>query len=247
MIGNQLFNRINKKKIEFIASSEEVQELVNPPVPASSLIPEWYKKSFKYHGSNKPVFNDHNNIVATIKSCMPVLDVITAGYILQTWCDIYIEVDEEENIFFRWASEPQVIHLRDKLDKQLLPTPPGHYDAMFAWPRPWAIKTPRGWSSLLIQPAYRDLPFTTFPGIIDSDVYNGPGILSVPFFIKKGFSGLIPKGTPMYQIIPFKRESWKPTIREYGYKGLTEKHHKMINSKFYDRYKKMFWIRKSYS
>ena len=242
-----MFNISSKKEIEFIASTKEVQELVDAPVPASSLIPEWYKKSYKYEDSNTPVFNDHNNIVATIKSCMPVLDTITAGYILKTWCDIYIEVDENENILFRWAHGPQIIFPRERSDRQLMPTPAGHYDSMFAWPRPWTIKTPKGWSSLLIHPSYRDLPFTCFPGIIDSDVYSGVGYRSVPFFIKKGFSGLIPVGTPMYQIIPFKREVWKSVKREYGYKGIVEDHHNTINKKFYDRYKKLFWIRKNYS
>jgi hypothetical protein len=31
---------------------------------------------------------------------------------------------------------------------------------------------------------------------------------NIPFFIKEGFSGVIPKGTPIAQVIPFKRESW---------------------------------------
>ena len=34
-----------------------------------------------------------------------------------------------------------------------------------------------------------------------------PGAL--PFFLKAGFTGIIPKGTPIAQLIPFKREDWK--------------------------------------
>jgi hypothetical protein len=30
----------------------------------------------------------------------------------------------------------------------------------------------------------------------------------MPFFLREGFSGVIPSGTPYAQIIPFKREDW---------------------------------------
>ena len=30
----------------------------------------------------------------------------------------------------------------------------------------------------------------------------------IPFFIKKGFEGIIPKGTPFAQLIPFRKETW---------------------------------------
>ena len=31
---------------------------------------------------------------------------------------------------------------------------------------------------------------------------------NVPFFIKSGFEGVIPAGTPIAQLIPIKREKW---------------------------------------
>ena len=34
-------------------------------------------------------------------------------------------------------------------------------------------------------------------------------MINFPFFIKEGFTGLIPYGTPIVQIIPFKRDDWK--------------------------------------
>ena len=44
-------------------------------------------------------------------------------------------------------------------------------------------------------------------GIIDLDegMYNG----NIPFFINGNFTGVIDQGTPIAQIIPFKREDWK--------------------------------------
>jgi hypothetical protein len=52
-----------------------------------------------------------------------------------------------------------------------------------------------------------DLPFITLTGVVDSDIAMSPG--NLPFFIKKDFEGIIPKGTPIVQIFPFKRDDWK--------------------------------------
>jgi hypothetical protein len=85
--------------------------------------------------------------------------------------------------------------------------PHGHDDTHFVWYFPYSFKTPKGYSVLFSQPFNRyDLPFTTLSAIIDTDdaVIRG----RIPFFIKKDFEGIIPAGTPIAQIIPFKRDEW---------------------------------------
>ena len=48
-------------------------------------------------------------------------------------------------------------------------------------------------------------------GIVDSDKEPFfPGNYSL--FLKKGFSGIIESGTPILQILPFKRDEWKSEI-----------------------------------
>jgi hypothetical protein len=34
----------------------------------------------------------------------------------------------------------------------------------------------------------------------------------MPFFVVKGFTGIIPAGTPYAQMIPFRRENWESEI-----------------------------------
>jgi hypothetical protein len=71
----------------------------------------------------------------------------------------------------------------------------------------WCIKTPKGYSSVFTHPINRpDLPFYTLGGVIDTDKWGEAG--SHPFLLKKGWEGIIPAGTPIIQIIPFKREGW---------------------------------------
>jgi hypothetical protein len=69
-----------------------------------------------------------------------------------------------------------------------------------------------------------DLPFTTVSGIVDEGVPWGGNF---SFWVNKGFQGVIPKGTPIAQIIPFKTESWKSEkstyLVDYAKKRLHEK------------------------
>lgn len=233
------------KKIYFIPYNDEVLGKITMPEPSLKKIPKWYKNSFKYYESNKISFCKKNEKPEfTVKSCIPVFDTLSMGYIQSTWTDIYIEQNENE-ILYRYASGPEIVSIRNQVVRQKLPAPIGCTDIMFDWKRYWIPKTPRGYSCMYIHPMYHnDLPFVTMPGIIDSDVWNGPGLNSPNFFIKKGFNGIIPKGTPMYQIIPFKRESWtSEKAKKEDFKHVLNSMNK-IESMFVDRYKKMFWVRK---
>ena len=81
-------------------------------------------------------------------------------------------------------------------------------------------------------------------GFVDTDDYVN--VINFPFILKKRDEQfLIKKGDPMVQIIPFKRESWKMWSGFY----MEELHAKTINflnGEWVDRYKKMFWNKKSW-
>jgi len=213
---------------------------IEPPRPASEYLPEWYKKTQSYvTGKKKP--DVQLGTPATIKKCIPVFDAITAGYILTSPADVYVNIVDGKQ-FFQWAH----YNLIQFHPVEQAPEHPLKNEHAFAkWMNPWGIKTPSGYSVLLTEPMHRDLPFNVFPGIIDSDTYTAP--VNVIFAMKDpNFEGLIPKGTPIAQIIPFKRESW--TI-EYGKEKnvrLIEKTLNMLRTKFFESYKTQFWHKKEY-
>jgi len=87
----------------------------------------------------------------------------------------------------------------------------------------------------------------TVSGIIDNDKVNLPG--SMPFFLKEGWTGVIPKGTPYAQLIPFKREDWESEIIIEDYNTIFKKNHE--NSKKYripngGVYKNEVWTKRTY-
>jgi hypothetical protein len=227
--------------IEFIPSSEQCEIYVKRPMPGKNYIPNWYKEIKPV--TEKSLSFNHLGAELNIKMCMPFLDSMMTGYIQETWCDIYIEYRDNE-IHYRYSEDPEIISIRDKVS---IPIGSGYYPFEFVWKEPWSIKLPKGYSAIVTHPFNAvDLPFVTLTGVVDSDNYYHTRLGNHPFYIKEGFEGVIPAGTPMYQIIPFKREKWDSTHHKYNYRE-SEKRHYMIGRKFFGSYKALFWQKKEYN
>ena len=73
----------------------------------------------------------------------------------------------------------------------------------------WTIESPPGYSLLFTHPVNRaDLPFTTLTGLVDTDAYRDVNVHFPAHWHDLAFNGVLPKGTPVAQCIPVKRESW---------------------------------------
>ena len=96
---------------------------------------------------------------------------------------------------------------------------------------------------MFVHPLNRyDLPFYSFSGLVDTDKHSV--VVHFPFIVRKDFEGVIPKGTPIIQAIPIKRENWKSVQDgpvENGFQEL-EKYFSNITRS----YKKIAWSRKKY-
>ncbi len=129
-------------------------------------------------------------------------------------------------------------------DENLIPY--FHFPLEFTWDLHVSYTLPKGYSALITHPLNRnDLPFTTVSGIIDSGIVMSPHG-NVPFYLKKNFTGVIPQGTPVAQIIPFSQKSWhlKKT------KGLSKagmQHNLLGGLVFSGWYKKNIWTKKEYN
>jgi hypothetical protein len=110
---------------------------------------------------------------------------------------------------------------------------------------PWSIKTEPGYSTLFVPPFHRESIFTILPGVVDTDQYSAA--VNFPFVLNDwGFEGMIPAGTPMAQVIPFKRESWKMSL---GSNKEIEKDKEItinVRSRFFDAYKSFYRQKKEY-
>jgi hypothetical protein len=215
-------------------------EDLDAPKPASSLIPDWYKNTESYINKKKKP-NGQSGTEATIKRCMPVFDAITSGYIIESPADVYVSI-KDGNQLFEWSDMGLIsFHLIEQA-----PLHPDRKPHSYPkWNNHWSIRTPKGYSTLFVQPFHRESLFTILPGIVDTDEYYAP--VNFPFVINDPqFEGLIPKGTPIAQVIPFKRDSWKMEIGNQEDLNRQANISRKLSSKFFDRYKTMFWSRKEY-
>jgi hypothetical protein len=206
------------------------------PSPASNYLPEWYKRTPSYL-QDKKIPNGAGETTGTIKKCIPVFDAITAGYIITLPADVF--VSQREGLpYYEWSNFNLVeFHIPEQAILH-----PKHSGFPYPkWINPWSIKTPVGYSTLFTQPLHRDLPFTILTGIVDTDSYTAP--VNFPFVLNDPlFEGLIPAGTPIVQIIPIKRDSWKMEFGKNNFENVISK----LKTKMFDKYKILFWNKKEY-
>jgi len=219
----------SNKKIKFISCMPEID--IPHPYPASKLVPEWYRR-----------LPGASNKVETVKKCIPILDALTSGYMITLPVDVHFN-QEEKSFWYdspfqinsdHYVSQTQGVDIGKEFDEQ-----------PHKWINQWLIETPKGYSCLFIHPLNRmDLPFRSFTGIVDTDKH--PIAINFPFVMKKDFSGVIPAGTPIIQIIPFKRDDWSmDVIDDRPFKEHPEAHE--VENPPFNWYKRKWWTRKVYS
>ena len=199
---------MNSQIIQFYPWSK-VHENYNPLAPSKKNIAPYWKEMPLYHNEGdfekaKRGEATRTSVFLSLKHCMPYLDAMISGYHYLLHTDVHVSINSSGLPELSWSSEHEPAGRRILKE---MPVPHGHYQEHFGWQMHWGFQVPDGYSVLITHPLNRlDLPFTTTSGIVDNDVYPLPGNIS--FHIKNNFTGVIPAGTPIMQIIPIKRENW---------------------------------------
>jgi hypothetical protein len=238
--------QIKYNNITFYSISKDVEEWSTPPqTSVSSNIPEWFKKTPMYrNGDTKFIYEGDHNL--SVRQCIPLLETFTSGYVMVTPCDIQVRKIGNQDYRYTWGPTlpvPPIVN-RPNNEGKILPDIDGYEPLKFNWFPHWSVKTSPGYSCQFIHPINRfDLPFYTLGGIIDTDKWGESG--NQPFLLRKNFEGIIPKGTPYLQIIPFKRENWKSVVMD-NQDNLHTKNIRMRDLILKGWYKKYAWTNKKY-
>jgi hypothetical protein len=229
------------KKIKFRAIDKHVMEVREKPIPASQTIPEWWRKMKPTIAGGK--FDVGPKANYTAKKCFPLLDGITAGYTIPLWADLLVTQEEFPKV--KWTTEHNVLDVWPLEQSAGFEIPDGYSSLVFKYLYGWVIETPKDWSCLIIHPiGYPNLPFRTIPGVVDTDKLKT--IINPPFVIKKGFEGIIEKGTPIAQVIPIKRESWEMQT-ELMEEGENFRNHEKLFTKLAGSYGRFMREKKEYN
>jgi hypothetical protein len=237
-------------KIKFYPFSEETTEFSPQPDVASKFLPAWYKKTPPLMDNENALKNGHVN--ATVKKCMPIFDLITAGYVITAPCDIYLDATNSEKL--EWSIPASILsyqgdmfafHAAEQYENLPINKNTHHKQLLRIFPF-WAVGTPKGYSVLVLQPAYSDSsPLTALQAIVDTDSFITDGHLS--FLVEKDFKGVIKQGTPLIQVIPFKRESWvKEMVSPEESQKVQFSQRLKLRAVFVNAYKNFFRGKKEY-
>ena len=199
-----------EKVIKFKHGADNV--FLPPVVPASKLLPAWYKKLEVREPETKPWDS------GTVKACMPFFDAMVQGYIIPLWADLSVStaINEEGNPYpiFEWGGDA-ILGTHSKGQTLGLPIMEKSLGGGAAWKfmSPWLIETPKGYSTLFVSPLNNVNPnFELVSGIVSTDCYKN--VINFPFVWTgpADWEGIIPQGTPLVQIIPFKRDDFRHEI-----------------------------------
>ena len=237
------------KGIEFKAKNEYYWKVAPKPYPSSTVIPNWWKEMYPYEKSyvnpeGKKIIVENLLSNATFKKCTPMLDALTAGYIIPLWTDVQVrQVDNRPTI--TWRVRGMDVFKEHAESASNIESPLGYYSQPFKFFNGWIPVVPKGYSILVTSPlGHRNLPFQAIPAVIDSD----KSMLEVvpPVWLRNDFEGIVEKGTPIVQIIPFKRDNWKSKFSFYKNGEYEVIEDKNFGSNIVNNYVRNHWTKKSF-
>ena len=175
--------------------------VIAPPLPAVKAMPSWFRS---LAAIDRDTLSATDNAM-TIKRCMPFLDALSAGWVLPLAATVRLEVTNDGGqVDCGWDFDRTMIsnHSPQQVaGHPRLPSPPMKFH------NHWTIVTPPGWSCLFVSPLNHPHPaFDVLAGIVDTDEYRSQ--IHFPFF-PPATDGIytIEAGTPVVQIIPFRRDA----------------------------------------
>ena len=221
-------------KINF-SCEERLQGVLPEPKPALKFVPDYFK-------SIKPQI-DHNPKNGTVKRCVPFLDALSSGFIIPLWADMWVFA-KDGNITIEFPeSFPQAETLGQHSYAQIIghPLKDTTYGKLpMKFINPWMIETDKGVSCLFTSPLnHLETRFKILDGVVDTDTYYNN--VNFPFLWTGGDGEfIIPRGTPLVQVIPFRREATKLTI---GTIDTKKKNYTAgsIGTKLKNAYRDLFW------
>jgi hypothetical protein len=186
----------------------ELAQVLPRPIPAVLGLPDWFK-TMPQKAFSAVLQTEH----MTVKKCPPFIDAMTCGFLMPLIADLQVENgtlswdrDVPTGALMNYSRSP--IDFHD--NSQVTGTPffeEDHFLIKFS--NFWTFELPAGYSLLITHPFNRhDLPFVTLTGLVDADAYRDNFINFPARWHDREFNGVLPKGTPVAQCVPIRRDAW---------------------------------------
>ena len=211
-----------KPSISFVSTIDgltSVDECL--PKNASAFIPFWWKNLVRETAHN----SISNATSSNIKSCVSFPSYFSMGYILPMWCDTILRFDTSTNSFMWKTSDSRFTWDIQKVEgfhTQSQPSFLGSVPKVICRTEaPWKMVTTDGYAVQQLPLLYHfDNRFSVLPGVIETDTFYNT---TIQLLIHEADTDIfIPRGTPLAQYIPFKKEKLKLNVRTPTKKDLNK-------------------------
>jgi hypothetical protein len=181
-------------------------DLLPRPVPAKAMLPDWLRAMAPRAPSAV-----HQRSIRTVKQCPPFVDAMTHGFMVLLPCDVTVKAGR---FSWDWNLPALTVHghpiapLSFHVPEQIAGSPLAHgHQSAIKFNSFWTIELDAGWSLMAVHPVNRDdLPFRLVTGLVDADRFHDVGINFPAVWNDPAFEGVLPRGTPVAQCYPVRRE-----------------------------------------
>ncbi|MAS92893.1 MAG: hypothetical protein CMO55_06810 [Verrucomicrobiales bacterium] len=203
-----------KPVIEFFVEHQHRSLLeLAPPAPAGKFYPQWMRSMDSYYHNvtqfqaYPPDLKTRQN--ATIKMCPGINDYLRTGYVIPLWCDFAITFRKDGS--FQWQSPNDEFQIQSHPREQYDKMPNAGFPTELKFVSPWYCRTSPGYSMRALPCYYHfDHLWSVLPGVVHSD-QNHTTHINTLFEVEEG-QIILPRGTPMMHIVPFRREKYELDI-----------------------------------
>lgn len=182
-------------------------DLADPaPFRASQVVPDWLRnmEAVRSGPGGMPV--------DTLKRCAPFVDAMACGYIIPLRRTATFIRHPDGGLSYE-SADNEVISGQAPIEYQ---GSPFESAAIVKFKNSWIIQTPPGYSSLFLPLLNRvDFPFQILAGLVDTDVFYKEVYFPSICLMPPGSRVVLEQGTPIVQVIPFKRDAWQSRTSEW--------------------------------
>jgi hypothetical protein len=216
-------------QIEFHLAEEMLGDIPHP-YAASRHIPDWFRNmamDFELGG--------------TLKRCPPFLTAMMAGYLIPAPGDLRLTMNAAGEL-----SAAGKLHFVSSHFPQQYAGAPFATRTVVKFENPWIIVTPPEFFCLITAPINRfEMPFLPLAGIVETGTYYKEVQLPMACLMQPGQTFDLPRGAPMIQVIPFRRDEWLSLTAPLDRARRAEQQAKFDANKH--TYKEEFWKKIQFS
>jgi antitoxin (DNA-binding transcriptional repressor) of toxin-antitoxin stability system len=209
-----------------------------PPLLAKSALPDWIKQI----AVDAPNPGRPGARIPTVKQCPPFLEAMACGYVIPLPTDVTLTRHADGRVAYTAAWKAV-----DTQHPLQYAGSPFEASPIVKFINPWTVRTAPGYSTLFLHPLNQfGLPVQVLSGLVETDTYYRPVHFPSVCTMSPGTTVTLPRGTPIAQVIPIRREDWRSSVGAPD-RAARQRIEQEMSADRHNFYKARHWKKKGYA